>query len=259
MITWILGTIIIIWCIFRRFSKDGKIEEFPLGFPRGTVRAIITIMVVAFPFNYLLTNQEIPSMITNSIFFLVAFYFEARKTGEDKIKLIKEIRNPEKYAEETKKEKKPLYLPKYSVRFLLVVLLIATVIINFYGPKVPFEVTNTILDILVLVIVFFIGTLFRSIGLSRQKKKMKKKIELIPDYQSLSKYEILEKIETRKPSLWKKSWRNLISILTFAAVTTGLMFYTFNLDYTLPLFGLFELSLREMLLLFINAYYGFRD
>ena len=259
MITWILGTVIIIWCIFRRFSADGKVEDYPLGFPRGTVRAIITIMVVAFPFNYLLANQEIPSMITNSIFFLVAFYFEARKSGEEKLKLIKEIRNPEKYAEEAKREKKPLYLPKYSVRFLLVILLIATVAINFYGPRVPFEVTNTILDILVLVLVFFIGTIFRSIGLSRQKKKLKKKIELIPDYKTLSKYEILEKIEVKKLSVWKRSWKNLISILTFGAVTTGLMLYTLNVDYIIPLFGLFVLSLREVLLLFINAYYGFRD
>lgn len=259
MITWILGTILIIWCIIRRFSKDGKVEDYPLGFPRGTIRAIITIMVVAFPFTYLFTNQEIPSMITNSIFFLVAFYFEARKSGEEKLRLIKKIRNPDKYAEEARKEKKPLYLPKFSVRIILVVLLIAIVILNFYGPDVPFEVTNTILDILVLVSVFFIGTIFRSIGLSRQKKKLRKQIEAIADYRTLSKYDILEKIEAKKPSLWKKSWKNLISILTILAVTTGLVLFSFNLDYTLPLFGLFNLSLREGLLLFINAYYGFRD
>ncbi|MFX1590882.1 MAG: hypothetical protein ACFFC1_22330 [Promethearchaeota archaeon] len=259
MITWILGPLLLIWCIIRRFSKDGKVEDYPLGFPRGTVRAIITIMVVAFPFNYLFTNTEIPSMITNSIFFLVAFYFEARKTEQEKLKLIKKIRNPEKYVEETRKEKKPLYLPKYSVRIILVILLVITVIINFYGPNVPFQVTNTILDILILVSVFFIGTLFRSIGQVRQEKKLKKQIEKIPDYQTLSKYDILEKIETKKASLWKKSWKNLISILTFIAVTTGLILFSFNLDYTLPLFGLFNLSLREGLLLFINAYYGFRD
>ncbi|MFX0057921.1 MAG: hypothetical protein ACFE85_10850 [Candidatus Hodarchaeota archaeon] len=259
MITWILGPIIIIWCIIKRFSTDGKVEDYPFGFPRGTIRAIITLMVVAFPFNYLLANQEIPSMITNSIFFLVAFYFEARKTGEEKLKLVKEIRNPEKYTEEAKKEKKPLYLPKFSVRIILVILLVFIVIINFYGPNVPFEATNTILDILVLISFFFIGMIFRSFGLSRQKKKLKKQIEIIPDYKNLSKYEILEKLEAKKPSAWKKSWKNLISLLTFVTVTTGLIFFTLNLDYTIPLFGLFNLSIREGLLLLINAYYGFRD
>jgi hypothetical protein len=259
MITWILGPILIIWCIINRFSKDGNIEDYPLGFPRGTIRAIITLMVIAFPFNYLFANLEIPSMVTNSIFFLVAFYFEARKTGEEQLKLIKEIRNPEKYIEEKKKEKKPLYLPKYSVRIMLVLLLVAIVIINFYGPNVPFEITNTILDILVLVCFFFIGMIFRSMGLSRKKKKLKKQIEMIPDYQTLSKYEILEKIKAKKPSSWEKTWKNLISILTFGAVTTGLILFTLDLDVSVPLFGLFNLSLREALLLIINAYYGFRD
>lgn len=54
MITWILGGIILFWILLNRFSQDGKIKGQPLGMPRGTVRALITIMIVAFPFGYLM-------------------------------------------------------------------------------------------------------------------------------------------------------------------------------------------------------------
>ncbi|MBY8989230.1 MAG: hypothetical protein KGD58_00620 [Candidatus Lokiarchaeota archaeon] len=50
MITWILLLILSIWILANRFSQNGKVAGYPLGMPRGTVRALITIMIVAFPF-----------------------------------------------------------------------------------------------------------------------------------------------------------------------------------------------------------------
>ena len=118
MISWILGIILIIYVWIRRFSKGGRVEGFPLGMPRGTVRAIITLMIVAFPFNYIspfnfiFGETEIPAGIVNSIFILVAFYFEARKTEDTRLKLLKEIRKPLLAKEEKRKLRKPLYLPR---------------------------------------------------------------------------------------------------------------------------------------------------
>jgi len=57
MISWILGLIIAIWCLIKRFRRDGRVKGYPLGLPRGTVRAYIAIIVVAFPFNFLIINQ----------------------------------------------------------------------------------------------------------------------------------------------------------------------------------------------------------
>ncbi|MEJ2294204.1 MAG: hypothetical protein P8Y23_05490 [Candidatus Lokiarchaeota archaeon] len=101
MITWILGTILVIFVLVRRFSKDGRVEGYPLGIPRGTVRAIITLMIVSFPFNYippfnfLLLETQIPAEVVNSIFILVVFYYEARKGEDSLLKFIQEIRKPE--------------------------------------------------------------------------------------------------------------------------------------------------------------------
>ena len=88
MITWILGIILIIWVIIKRCGKEGKIKGEPLGMPRGTVRALNTLLIVTIPFNYLLSGEEIPGMITNAILILMAFYFQTRKSGKEKLKRI---------------------------------------------------------------------------------------------------------------------------------------------------------------------------
>ncbi len=259
MITWILGTLVIIWCLVARFREGGKIEGQPLGMPKGTVRAIITLMIVSFPFSYLLEDQEIPGVITNAIFILVAFYFEARKGGENRLKLIKEVKNPEKTKEEKKREKKPLYLPKYTVRISLLLIIVLIVLINAFGPMVPFETTNTLFDILVIICLYFVGTFFRAIGLARQRKKLKKQIETIPDYQSLSKYEILAKIDGQKPSWWLNKGKSIFSVLIFIAVFISLLSFTLNWDYTIYSLPFYEITIRNLLLLLVNVYYGFRD
>ena len=79
----------------------GKIDGKPLGMPRGTVRAFITILIVSFPLGYLLIGEDVPSFITNSIFVLVAFYFTSRSSGEERLwRSIREIIDPSKVEEE---------------------------------------------------------------------------------------------------------------------------------------------------------------
>ncbi len=261
MITWILGGILIVWCLIKRFKADGRVEGQPLGMPRGTVRAMITILIVSFPFSFILIGEDIPGLIINAIFIVVAFYFEARKPGQDRMKsLIKEIKNPDKYDLEVRKEKKPLYLPKYTVRFTIITLLASIVILNALGPTVPFEATNTLVDILLILALYIVGGFFRGIGVLREKGKLKSKIIQMENYQSLSKYEILEKLEKlEKPSWWKQKGKNFLSIMTLTSVVTALICYTINWDLILLTLPFYEFSLRETLLLFISVYYGFRE
>ena len=215
---------------------------------------------MAFPFHYLLASppQDIPSIISSSIFIVVAFYFEARKGEHDKIKMIKAIRNPEKVKDERKKQKYPLYLPKYSVRILLMILLVLVLIYNYFGPNVEIISTNTLFDLLLIVILYFVGTLFRAIGFLSQKKKMRKQMEAIPDYKNKSKYEILDIMMEQYPKFQKTTLKSIFSIIIFLSVATGLFMFTFGWDYTVP-FWIFEFSVRETLLLLIPVYYGFRD
>ncbi len=215
-------------------------------------------MIVAFPFGYLLKSEAIPSLIVNVIFVVVAFYFEARRSEHEKIRqIVDEIKYPDIILQNAKKEKKPLYLPKYSVRFLLVLILIITLIANYFGPQVPFEVTNTLFDLLIILFLFIIGASFRAIANSRERKRMREVIANMDA--SLSDVQIIEKLILEKVSWWKRKGRNVLSSTMFIIVVASLICFTFEWDLTLFSLPDYTLTLVGFLLLLINAYYGFRD
>ncbi|MHA2182803.1 MAG: hypothetical protein ACXAAH_15395 [Promethearchaeota archaeon] len=260
MITWIIGGFLLFFIILQRFSQDGKVEGQPLGMPRGTVRALITIMIVAFPFGYLIWGDPIPGLIINTIFIVVAFYFEARRSEKEKLmQIVKELKGPD-ISLEDKEEKKPLYLPKYTVRLLLVIILLAVIIINWVGPDVAFEQTNTLADLLLIIGFFIIGALFRTIAKVREKKDIREEIKNIDA--AFSDAEIIEKLMLRERSWFKRKGRNILSILVLIAVIVALFCFTFNIDYilfTLTTLDNYQITLVGLLLIFTNAYYGFRD
>jgi len=260
MISWILFAIFCTWVLINRFSEGGKIEDEPLGMPRGTVRALMTILLVAFPFGYIMSGEVIPGLIINIIFVVVAFYFEARRSGHEKLKeIVDEIKTTDIVVEDIRKPKKPLYLPKYSVRFLLVVMLVITQIMIFLQPSVTFQITNTLADLLLIVILFIIGASFRSILKAREKKTLKEKIANMDA--SLSDVQVIEKLMLEEASWWKRTGRNLLSLIMLIVVIIALLFYTFNWDYTIFEINTpyYELTVVGLLLLLVNAYYGFRD
>jgi hypothetical protein len=259
MISFILLAIFGTWVLINRFSEGGKVEGHPLGMPRGTVRGLSTLLIVAFPFWYILNNEGIPSLIVNVIFVIVAFYFEARRSEHDKIKtIVEEMKRPDLYIQDRKKQKMPLYLPKYSVRILVVLMLILTLTTNYMGaPPVPFEVTNTIFDLLIIIVLFIIGASFRSIANSQEKKKMKSRIANMDA--SLSEAEIIEKLLLDEISWWKRKGRNVLSVIMFVIVVISLICFTIPWDLTILDLPDYSLTLMGFLLLLINAYYGFRD
>ncbi len=266
MITWILLVVLMIWCIYQRTRPDGKIEGQPLGMPRGTVRALITIIIVSFPLQYLLFNiDNIPGLILNALFIVVAFYFEARKPSVDRIKrIIREIKKPEKIEEE-KEQKKPLYLPKYSVRSILLLLLALIIILDITNQTVSFTASNTVIDIVLIIALYMFGSFFRGIGIAREKTRTKEQILSMRDHQSLSKYEIIEKLMEDKLGWWERKGKSFLSLLMLILVIISLFGYTFDIIFNseivlIELSALnYVLTFQGLLLIFINIYYGIRD
>lgn len=258
MITWILGSILIMWCLYKRVAKDGYVKGYPLGMPRGSIRALIAILVVGFPFSYLIGGQEIPSAVTSAIFILVAFYFQTRKAKkEELLELIDDVRYPDKPKEEMIY---PLYLPKFTVRIMLVVMLALILIINAYGPNVPFETTNTLVDILLIISFFMLGSLFKKIGNIREEKRSKKLVNSkLSEDASISNEGIIEYLSSQEKSWLKKKGKNCLSVITLIAIIIALILYTVNIDYEILTLLFYAFTLRTTLFLFINIYYGFRD
>ncbi len=148
-------------------------------------------------------------------------------------------------------------MPKYSVRFLLVFMLILFLVTNYFGPQVPFQGTNTIFDLLIIIVLFLIGVSFRSILNSRERKKIKERIKNMDA--SLSDVQIIEKVMLEESSWWKREGKSLLSIIMLIIVVGALICYTFEWDYTLISLSDYTLSVVGILLLLTNAYYGFRD
>jgi hypothetical protein len=260
MISWILGSILFIWCLYKRFKTDERLEG-AFGFPKGTTRALIAIIVVAFPFNYLLTGKGIPSAIISAIFILVAFYFDSRKTKrEETVELIYETKFPEKAEKEAKLKKYPLYLPKYSVRTILLLLLVFILVININGPNLPFQITNTIVDILLLIFFFMIGAFFKSLINIKDKKKTKVDIKSkLNEDPFISDEKIMQFLSKKKKYWWDAKGLNSLAIITLIAVVIALFLYTIDLDYDIWTQLFYQFTLRTSLFMFINLYYGFRD
>ena len=133
-------------------------------------------------------------------------------------KIIEEIKDPEKISEEKRLIKKPLYLPRYTVRITLMIILIVFFLIDNFVQPISLGATNTLIDILIIAILYFIGTFFRKIMQMFYKKKLKVQIEEIQNYQELSKYDILEKLDEQKRGGITNVGKSLFSIIVFIAV-----------------------------------------
>ena len=255
MFTLIIGFLAIGYCIIRRLRSTGEVKGEPLGMPKGTVRALTTILILSFPLDAFLRSATIPNLVINSMFTLIAFYFSQRRDSEDKLERLYKLLKV-KDDEKSGKKWHPMYLPKYSVRGILFLLIILTV---FFAPTAAsgFNITNTIFDLLMIMIFFFIGLFFKNIFARKKKKKLKEKIaDARKD--GTEDFKIMESIieEQRKGIL--AQGKNVLSILVFGGVIVSLFFFTIDINPGVNVFG-YYFSIRQSLFLLINAYYGYRD
>lgn len=70
---------------------------------------------------------------------------------------------------------------------------------------------------------------------------------------------MIKYLEDQEPSLFQKTLKNFVSILTLFAILVVLAMYTIDLDYDLLILSLYAFTVRSTLFLMINVYYGFRE
>ncbi len=140
------------------------------------------------------------------------------------------------------------------MRISLVLIIFLILILNYFGPQVAFEYTNTLLDLMFIIVGYIIGSIFRAYKNKKEAERIKEQIRNLKDFETLTDVQIIEKLVVEKPKKWQLHGKGIFSILMFSAITVALIFYTINFDIEISIF-----SLREILLLTINPYYGFRD
>ncbi len=267
MITWILAIFLFLWIMTERLIRKKKIVGVPLGLPEGTVRACIALLIVSFPLNQFIMNSligsplEIQKWFMNTLFVVVAFYFEARAFELPISKLLKEVKDPAKY-KKTRNDL-PVYWPRFTVRITLFTLMILTVVLLTTGvftepstlvPQIP--ITDTITELIFIVFFFMVGLIVRRIHQKILKRKIRRQLKTHVGSQE-ELIEILEVKERRNGRITE----GILAFVMLVILIVVLIFYTlpWNLDlFVIPIIDL-TVSVRMGMILLLSLYFGYRQ
>lgn len=150
-----------------------KFFPYPLGLPRGTVRAIITLIFFFTCMWLLFNDQKVPETLGNTILILISFYFGIKKGTVD---TIKKQQDKGEISSQTTKEIKPtpqiqsksgenaFNLPAKSVRFILFIgLMIIALKFLIQGSEIYDPVPQFIIDGFIIVTGFIFGTIYKKV------------------------------------------------------------------------------------------------
>jgi hypothetical protein len=130
----------------------------PLGMPSGSVRALLTLLIVAVVIVQMVRGQEVELLWTETLMIALAHYFTSRRF----IKLPPEMihRLTDQGAIET--EAHPLFLPRHSIRAILI---LAFAWLAFYLAQHGQLMEPQSLSILGVVFAYLLGMVARFRGL----------------------------------------------------------------------------------------------
>lgn len=128
----------------------------PLGLPTGSVRALLTLIVVGVVIQAVVRSHSLDIIWTETLLISLAYYFTSRRFVALPALIVERLQN-EGVIE---RELHPLFLPRHSIRVLLFA--------AFTGLGVWLYQNNRLLDpkvlsLLLMVYSFMIGAAFRSI------------------------------------------------------------------------------------------------
>jgi hypothetical protein len=124
----------------------------PLGLPNGSVRALLTLLIVAVVVSQVARGQHVSTLWTETLMIALAHYFSTRRF----IKLAPELIHQLEAEEAVETELHPLYLPNNSIRTIIFA--------AFLGLAVYLWTQNRLFEseemaILGVVFAFFFGTI----------------------------------------------------------------------------------------------------
>jgi len=126
----------------------------PLGLPRGSIRAILTMMIVAVVIAQLVRGEQVELLWTETLMIALAHYFASRRF----IRLPPEVITRLVAEGHIELEARPLYLPSYSIRVILIAAFAAVGVYLFRQGHL-FE--QQPLSILGVVFVYLLGVFAR--------------------------------------------------------------------------------------------------
>jgi hypothetical protein len=129
---------------------------YPLGLPRGTVRATVTLLFLISTAYLILFDKNVPESLISTFTILVALYYGMRK----------EIVSSSESSDENKKKKgeTAFNLPAFTVRITIFMVFVFLVVkILYFGPSTD-NFSTFLYKITYIVAGFIIGTFLAKIG-----------------------------------------------------------------------------------------------
>jgi hypothetical protein len=134
--------------------SDQPIDWPPLGLPRGSIRALLTLLIVAVVIAQVVRGQEVELLWIGTLLMALAHYFTARRPPNLSPEVIRRLA-----AEgQVQTEANPLFLPRYSIRVVLVLAFVGLAVYLYREDRL-FE--PQALSVLGLVFAYFVGVLLR--------------------------------------------------------------------------------------------------
>jgi hypothetical protein len=134
-------------------SQAGETRP-PLGLPRGSVRALLTLLIVAVVIVELARGREVELLWTETLMIALAHYFTSRRF----IRLSPELIHRLTEEGQIEAESRPLFLPRYSIRLILIAAFIGLAVYLFRQNRL-FD--SQAISILGVVFAYLFGILAR--------------------------------------------------------------------------------------------------
>ena len=128
----------------------------PLGLPRGSVRAALTLLIVAVVIVDLMRGRDAEPLWIEALMIALAHYFTSRRFINLSADVIRRL-EAEGHIE---LEPRPLYLPRHSIRALIVLAFVGLAVYLFREDKL---LQSQALVILGVIFAFVLGTMARGI------------------------------------------------------------------------------------------------
>ena len=190
-------------------AESGKIWT-PLGLPTGSIRALLTILIVAVVIVQVVRGQEIETLWVETLLIALAHYFTTRRFLNLPPDVIRRLAQ-EGHVET---EASPLFLPRHSIRVLLVAAF-AGLAVYLYRQNRLFD--SQVFPLLCVVFAYLLGV---AAGVRRVRgwEDVKAFVVLLATLYAAGAY--LGGQPAQKASLLAQDWLRLVTV---AAIVAGVI------------------------------------
>ena len=128
----------------------------PLGLPNGSVRALLTLLIVAVVVAEVIRGRELAPLWTETLLIALAHYFSSRRFIHFPPDVIRRL-EAEGHLET---ESNPLYLPRHSVRALLVLAFVGLAVYLYRTGRI---LETDTLSLLAVILAYWLGAVARGL------------------------------------------------------------------------------------------------